>query len=158
MKQLITFLFLAITGAFLAQDCTFKEDTVFIHSEKKTVNTEYLETILKNKSRVQLIKANQNKLFVKLIVTENLYFDKVDRLEIKSGSKSFYVKDTKQHKLDKYTGYYLVEIYQNYAGTLKDEGITSIVFGKAETSFGKSDCNLIKQISKCFYESVAAKK
>ena len=158
MKQLFTFLFVAISGAFLAQDCTFKEDTVFIAAEKKTVNSEFLETTLKNKSRVQLIKAPKNKLFVKLIVTENLYFEKVDQLEIKSGSKSFYAKETKQHQLDKYTGYYLVEIFKNYAGTLKDEGITSIVFGKAETNFGKSDCNQIKQISKCFYESIAAKK
>ena len=158
MKQLFVFLFVVITSAIFAQNCSFKEDTVFIASEKKTVNTEYLETTLKNNSKVQLIKAPKNKLFVKLIVKENLYFNKVDQLEIKSGTKSFYAKDTKQHQLDKYTGYYLVEIYKNYAGTLKEDGITSIVFGKTETSFAKSDCVQIKEISKCFYESIAAKK
>lgn len=159
MKQLCTLLFLTFFwGAFSQGDCHFIQDTVSIPKENKIVNAEYLQTVLKNKSVVQLFKTETNKYYLKLIVTENLYFNKVDILEIKSGGKSFYAKDTKHYQYDKHTGYYIIEIYKNYAGTLKDDGITSIVFGKAETDFGKHDCNQIKQISKCFYENIIAKK
>ena len=48
MKQLLLLFFVAIAGVHLAQDCGFKQDTVFVPSEKKTVNTELLETTLKN--------------------------------------------------------------------------------------------------------------
>ena len=43
-------------------------------------------------------------------------------------------------------------------GTEKDEGITSIVFGGAETDFTKQDANQIKKISRCFYEANYRKK
>lgn len=159
MKQLFTVLFLLFFLAGFAQsDCAFIKDTVRIPKDNKVIDTEYLQTTLKNKSVVQLIKAPAGKFYLKIIVTENLYFDKVDMLEIISGSKSIFYKDTKHYQNDKHSGYYVVEVGKNYVSTLKDNGITSIVFGKVETSFGKSDCNQVKQISKCFYESISPKK
>ena len=93
-----------------------------------------------------------------MIVTENLYFDKVDMLEVRSGKKSYYVKNTQHYQYEKHKGYYCFEIFKNYIGTLKDDGITAIEFGKVETSFSKSDCNQVKTIAKCFYESIDEKK
>ena len=91
------------------------------------------------------------------MVIENLYFGKIDLLELKSGTKSFYLKETTHYQLDKNTGYYLLEIYKNYIGTLKDNGLTAIQFGKAETIYSKQDCNQVKQIAKCFYENIDTK-
>jgi len=157
MKHRFFLFFLFITGILSAQtDCIFKRDTVFIHKENKTVNAEILQVDLK-KSFVQFIKTDANKYYMKISVSENLYFDRVDQLEIRSGSKSFYVKDAKQFQTNKHTGYFEVELFKNYAVTLKDEGITSLVFNKAETSFQKQDRVLIKQAAKCFYEAISKK-
>lgn len=158
MKLTLTFLLLCLLRLLPAQDCTYKSDTIFVPKEKKVLQSELLEVTFKNNSVVQLIKAPNNKMYMKMIVTENLYFDKTDQLEVKSGSKSFYVKDATHFQYNKHKGYYIFEIYKNYVGTLKDDGLTSILFGKAETEFTKSDSNQIKKIAKCFYESIASKK
>lgn len=158
MKQFLIFIFLLYSGLFIAQNnCSFIKDTLFIPKENKTIEGEYLETTLK-KSVVSLIKTGGNKYYLKIVVTENLYFDHVDELEIRSGKKSFYAKDTKQFQLDKHSAFYVVELYKNYVGTLKDDGITALVFNKAETEFTKQDCSQVKQISKCFYDAISAKK
>lgn len=159
MKQILIVLFFFFSALLCAQsNCVFVKDTFYIPKENKTINGEYLETVFKNKTKVQLIKSETNKFYLKMCVFENLYFDKVDVLEIRSGTKSFYAKETKQFQLDKHTGFYVVELYKNYVATLKEDGITSIVFNKAETIFTKQDCSQIKQISKCFYEAVSTKK
>lgn len=139
-------------------DCAFKNDTVFIPKENKVINGSYLQTTLKNKSNFIIYKSDNNRFFIKLIVTENLYFNKVDLLEFKSGSKSIFFKDTKHFQNDKNSGYYVVEVWKNYIGTLTEDGLTGIQFGKAETAYTKQDCNQIKQIAKCFYESISVSK
>jgi hypothetical protein len=138
-------------------DCEFKADTVYIPKFNKVINGEVLQTAFKNRSILQLIKGEANTFFLKLIVTENLYFNKVDQLEIKSGTKSFYAKETKHYELDKNTGFYVIEIWKNYIATLKDDGITAITFGSATTEFTKQDATNAKQIAKCFYEKISAK-
>lgn len=159
MKTLTVIIFLFISGLFVSQNnCSFTKDTVYIPKENKTVDAEYLETVFKNKSSVKLIKTTSNKYYLKITITENLYFDRVDVLEIRSGNKSFYAKETKQFQLDKHTAYYVVELYKNYVATLKDEGITALVFNKAETLFTKQDCTQAKQIAKCFYDAISVKK
>lgn len=158
MRFVFTLSFFCFMNMLLAQDCSFKSDTIFIPKDKKTLQSEILETTLRNGSVVQLIKAPNGKLYMKLIVTENLYFDKIDQLEVKSGSKSFYVKDAKHYQYDKHKGYYIFEIYKNYVVTLKDDGLTGLLFGKAETEFTRSDSNLIKKSATCFYASLTEKK
>lgn len=138
--------------------CAVKQDTVFMPKENKVIETEILEANLKSGGIGLLIKTENNRYFLKLVVTENLYFNKTEQLEIISGSKSTFYKDTKQFQYDKHRGYYIVEVFKNYIATLKEYGITSLVFGKAETKFSKQDCNQIKQIAKCLYESISAKK
>jgi hypothetical protein len=159
MKQFLLFIFVIVSCAATAQaNCPFTKDTLTLPKENKTLNGDKLEATFKEKSVVQLFKADNGKYYMKLMVNQNLYFDKVDVLEIRSGSKSFYAKDTKQYQLDKHTGYFVVELYKNYIATLKEDGMTSIFFNKAETDFTKQDCAQVKQLARCFYDVIAAKK
>lgn len=139
-------------------DFTFIKDTIRIPKENKVVDTEYLITSLKNGTTLQLAKANTAKFYLRICTSENLYFGKTDMLEIRSGSKSFFAKETTNYELSKNSGYYIIEIYKNYIGTLKEDGITAFAFGKAVTTFSKQDCNQVKQMAKHFYESVCTKK
>lgn len=138
--------------------CAFVNDTLFLPKENKVVNGEYLEANFKNKTQVRLYKTENNKYYLKFVVRENLYFDKVDVLEIQSGNKSFYAKETKQIQCDKYSAMYIVEVFKNYIGTIKDDGITAIIFNKAQTTYTKQDSNQAKQMAKCLYEVINAKK
>ncbi|MBL7922371.1 MAG: hypothetical protein JNJ40_18795 [Bacteroidia bacterium] len=156
---IITFLFFGFFGhSQKAGDFSFISDTIRIPKENKVIQADYVITSLKNGSTIQLVKAPANKFYMRICTNENLYFGKKDMMEIKSGSKSFYAKETTNYELSKNSGYYVIEIYKNYIGTLKDDGITGIVFGKAETAFSKQDCNQVKQMAKYFYESITAKK
>lgn len=141
-------------------DCesAFRQDTMFIPKEQRAVNGEYVEATLKNLSVVRLFKSNEGKFYMKLLVTEDFYFDKTDVLEIRSGSKSYYAKDTKQYKVNKTTGLYVIEIYKNYIATLKEDGITSIVFSHAETDFTRQDASLVRKMARCFYDAAFVKK
>lgn len=133
-------------------------DTVLTTTKQKITDGEFIETTLKNNSIVRLYKLKNNKYYLKLIVSENLYFDKIDLLEVQSGTRSYYEKDIKQHELNKSTGYFVFEVYRNYIATLRDEGITAIVFGKVETDFSKQDASQIRHMAKCFYENIVVKK
>jgi hypothetical protein len=156
MKILRFVLFLLfVQQGFAQNDCTFKHDLIFIAQENKEMQADYLEVDLKNKARLQLFKTNSNRYFLKLIVTQNLFLEKKCMLELKSGSKSFFQKDAICYQYERFSGYYLVEILKNYVLTLKNEGLTGVVFCNLETKFGKQDSNKIKMISKCFYESIA---
>lgn len=160
-SRFISFLFLLLALACRSQEgcgAGFKQDTLFLPAEKKTIAGEYLEASLKNKSLVRLYKTAGNKYYLKLVVTENLYFDKTDKLEIQSGGMSYTEPKIIQYELDKSTGYYVFEIFKNYVATLKDEGITAIVFGKAVTDFSRQDAKKIRDISKCLYETIVASK
>ncbi|MDP1802763.1 MAG: hypothetical protein Q8L81_15485 [Bacteroidota bacterium] len=139
-------------------DFAFIKDTIRIPKENKVVNSEYLITTLKNGTTVQLAKASTGKFYLRICTSENLYFGKTDMLEIKSGSKSFFAKETTNYELSKNSGFYVIEIFKNYIGTLKEDGITGFTFGKAVTTFSKQDCNQVKQMAKHFYENVCAKK
>lgn len=139
-------------------DFTILKDTVRIPKENKVYESQYVITTLKNGSTIQLIKSSNNKFYMRIVTSENLYFDKKDVLEIQSGSKSFFAKETTNYALNKNTGYYVVEIFKNYVGTLKEDGITGLVFGEAETTYSKQDCNQIKQMAKYFYESFCVQK
>jgi hypothetical protein len=155
---IITFLFFGFLGLSQhAGDFSFIKDTVRVPQENKVFDSEYVISSLKSGTTIQLVKAGNAKFYLRICTSENLYFGKTDVLEIKSGSRSWSVKTT-NHGLDKNKGYYIVEVQKNYIGTLKDDGITGIVFGKASTPFSKQDCNQVKQMAKYFYESTWAKK
>ena len=137
---------------------TIIKDTVRIPKENKVLNSEYVITTLKNGTTFQLIKSSNSKYYLKIVTSENLYFDKTDVLEIKSGKKSFFAKETTNFQLNKNTGFYVVEVFKNYIGTIKDDGITGLQFDKAVTAYNKQDCNQIKHMANYFYESFCVQK
>ena len=125
----------------------------------KIVEGEYIETTLKDQSQFRILRTDDDKYYLRFVVKKNFYFNKTDVLEIRSGSKSYYVKNTTQHKVNKTTGIFVVEIFKNYLmTTLKDEGISSLYFAQAETDFTRQDTKQIKEISRCFYTKVTGKK
>jgi len=160
IQFLVFFLILSIAKA----DCqtavpiTFVSDTMSITGKEEIVEGEYIETVLKNLSVVRLFKTNDGHFYIRFIITKNFYFDKVDVLEIKSGSKSYYAKDTRQFKVDKNSGLYIVEIFPNYINTIKNNGITGLYFAQAETKFTRQDANQIRKIAEFFYDSITASK
>ncbi len=155
---IVTVFFGRIGYSQKSADFTFLKDTVRIPKEGKALDSEYLITTLKNGSTLQLLKASNNKFYLRICTSENIYFNKTDMLEIRSGSKSFYAKETTNYQLGKNSGYFVIEVFKNYIATLKDDGITGFIFGKAETSYSKQDCNQVKQMAKFFYETHWPKK
>jgi hypothetical protein len=141
-----------------AQDvCAFIPDTMSVPGQGTILQGDYIETTLKNQSEVRFFRAKGNKLYLRMIVTENFYFDKVDMLEIRSETKSFYAKNTRQHKVSKTKGLYIVEIFPNYLSTLKEYGITGIAFGQAETRFTRQDARQVKAIASCLHSNLSNK-
>ncbi|MCA0431058.1 MAG: hypothetical protein LCH32_11225 [Bacteroidetes bacterium] len=161
MKSQIIYILLGllfITNVIIAQsDCSFTNDTIFIVEQNKTLSGKSIKTNFKNNSEFKIIKVDDGKFYIQLSVTENLYFDKKDNLELESNGKSILFKNVLHQQLNKYTGLYVVEIWKNYIATLKDEGLTSITFNKAKTKFYKSDSKAVKQIANCFYNETNTK-
>jgi hypothetical protein len=163
--RFILFALLFLIQAFKSQSaCEFEflKDTLTIPEEGKILEGLSLETTLKNLSVIKIFQSNDQKddhLYLRILVTKNFYFNKVDKLELRSGSKSYWVKpDSKQYKVSKTMGLFVVRVAKNYIVTLKEEGITSLVFSGAETDFTKTDAQQIKKISRCFYETIYRKK
>jgi hypothetical protein len=155
---LVSVLFFGFSGYSQASaDLTIMRDTIRIPKEYRTINAEYLITTLKSGTTIQLIKSPEKRYYLRIVTSDNLYFEKTDVLEIQSGSRSLSIKTT-NYELNKNTGYYIVEVGKNYIATLKDDGITGLVFGKAETKYSKQDCIQIKQMAKFFYESFCTTK
>lgn len=139
-------------------ETAFVKDTMSLPDLSKILQGEYIETTLKDFSSVRLFKTEDEKFYIRFIVKKNFYFNKIDVLEIRSGSKSIYPKDVKQYKINKITGLFVVEVPKNYITTLRNDGITSLYFAKTETDFTRQDTRQIKEISKCLYDAITVKK
>lgn len=161
-RNCILFYFVVLTALYKAQpivcESSFVKDTMSVPESGKVLEGEYIETTLKDLSMVRIFHTNDDKYYLRFIVKKNFYFNKTDVLEIRSGSKSYYVKNTTQYKIDKTTGVFVVEIFKNYLTTLKEEGMTSLYFSKAETDFTRQDTRQIREISKCVYTANKGKK
>jgi hypothetical protein len=161
MKKLLLILSLIfIITEYQGQECgmSFTRDTLSLPGENRTVEGEYVEALTRNGSSIRLLVTDDRKIFLRMMVTENFYFNKVDVLEIQSGSKSYYVKNCRQHKLSKTQGLFVTELYSNYLITLKEWGITGIVFAQAETHFNRKDAAEVKKIATCALEALAKNK
>lgn len=157
MKYLYIFLFLLTLTVSKAQtSCAFTEDTLYLPMTGKTLPASYIEVVTKNNSRIQLFRQGGN-YYLRIIATINLYFGKTDVLEIKSGNKSFFSKNTTQLERDKDHGSYTVQVYKNYIATLRDYGITGIKFGAAETRYEGRDTEAVRKMANCFYETINTK-
>lgn len=156
---LITSLFfLSVLNAQNTCEMGFVRDSLFIEKDNVFVGADGLKTpALKEGGEVKLFKV-QNKYYLMILCKSHLYFDLVHDLEIRSGSKSMFSKGIKQHQKDKYTAFFVVEIFKNYIATLKDDGITSYVFNTKEVAYTKSEIKEIKKIANCFYQTINVKK
>ncbi|MBX3164268.1 MAG: hypothetical protein KF900_07280 [Bacteroidetes bacterium] len=155
-KNIIGLLFLVLAFAGKGQvvcETPFVSDTMTCLKDHKTLEGEYVETTLKNQTVVRLYRAKGGKLFLRFIITKNFYFDREGTLEIVSGKKSYYEHDCRQYKISKTSGMYMLEIQKNYLATLKEYGITALVFNNAETKFTKQDAAQIKKMAKCVYDT-----
>lgn len=132
----------------------FVTDSLFIEKDNNYISADGLVTpVFKGGNQIKLFKVG-NKYYLTIITKSNIYFDMISDLEIKSGAKSMWPKNVKQHQKDKHTAFFVVEVGKNYIATLKDEGITSYVFNKTETAFSKQEIKEIKKIAACFYQTI----
>lgn len=146
--------FVFLSTNLLAQNCAdiLVPDSIYKPSEQKKVPGKVMTTNLKNGGKVQLITAG-GKYLLKIIPNEKLGFVESGPLEIKSGNKSFFVKNATLYNIKEPEAYFLVDVMINYIATLKDDGITSILFNtKFESKLQKEDTGNIKKMSRCFYE------
>ncbi len=132
----------------------FVPDSLYNEKEKTFSLADALKTPeLSNRAQISLFKQG-NRYFMNITVKDNLYFDKIDDLELISGSKSWTLRSIKQNQKDKFTSFFVFEVYKNYINTLKEDGITSYVFNKKESKLSKQDVKEIKKIATCFYKTI----
>jgi hypothetical protein len=154
----VTLFYLFSASAQEKCETTFVPDTLTPPGSSVTLTGQSVEATMKNLSRVKLFKGDSGQIFLQFKITENFYFNKIDILEIQSGTKSYYAKDTKQYKLSRSQGQFTIEIFRNYVWTLKELGITALVFGSSKTEFSKQDTKEVKKIATCVFETIADKK
>ena len=163
MKKKLSVFFIIFFYLFSASEqekceTTFVPDTLTAPGASATLSGQSVEATMKNLSKLKLFKSDDGRIFLRIIITEKFYFNKVDVLEIQSGTKSYYAKDTKQYKLSRSQGQFTIEIFRNYVWTLKELGITALVFGPSTTDFTKQDTKEVKKIATCVFETIADKK
>jgi hypothetical protein len=168
VPKLLVFTFLVfVSGLSLGQEVScensFTPDTFTVYlgeraTEGKLYEGEMISTTLKNKSVVQMYAVDRKRFFIRIYITENFYFNKIDLLTIESGKWTYPVKNCKQHKISKTQGMYVFEVQKNYLATLRDEGMSKLVFAGAETDFTRNDGQQIKKMCRCFYETMFGKK
>ncbi|MBS1634428.1 MAG: hypothetical protein JST26_00805 [Bacteroidetes bacterium] len=158
--RILAVLLLFISCGLSAQEnCEFTQGTCDLPGEKQAgLQVSMLDNTIKNNYHIQLIDYNHTKQFLKIIVTDNLGFGKTASLLLKSGSKQIFFKSVTLKPIDKTSAYFIVDLYSNYVVTLKEYGLTNIIFNdNMEFVIPRQDSETIKQSAKCFY-SLTTKK
>lgn len=135
---------------------SFVRDTMTLTGTEKVISGEYLETTLRDQHVVRMFLADDQKVYVRFIVARNFYFGKNGSLEILSGSKTYTIKNLTQYKVSKTRGLFVSEIFTNYLTTLRNEGMSSIIFNQAETKFSRLDTKKIKRMAAQFQDAYLA--
>jgi len=138
--------------------CSFKSDSVVVNRfDYKKEFVEMMEVTIKNNYQLQFIKAGKT-TFLKIIVRDNLGFGQIGEFMLVCGKKQIYNKDTKLVPIDKTSGYFVIELNPNYIQTLKDLGLTKLIFrDTVEFLIPKTDSDKIKQTATCFFDMVVPK-
>ncbi len=151
---------LYILALLTACHCTFSQncsdqlvtDSLYKPSEKTSCLVSVLNCPLKNGGSIQFIN-NKGKLILKITPNQKLGFLDAGSLQIKSGTKSFFLRNTTLYNHKEPNAYFLVDVLINYVATLRDDGLTSLVFNeKFEAVFPGEDQKNIRRTAKCFYE------
>lgn len=154
LNKTLIFTLVFLAGILKSQSCKelFVNDSLFKPNEKIKVPVKTLNCALKNGGMLQLIN-NNGKYILKLSLSDKLGLMETGPLEIKSGNRSFFVKNATLYDIKESHPYFLIDVLINYIGTLKDDGINSVIFnGKFEAKLSREDSNQIKKTAKCFYE------
>lgn len=142
---------LAFTGLHAQQPCAFASDSCALPPANVKAAVEMLDVKIKSNYHIQLIRQGP-KQFIRIIVTDNLGFGKTAPLLLRSGSKQMYFKSAKLSVIDPSQACFVLELYPNYVITLKEEGLTSLVFNNTmQYSVPRQDSEAIKELAKCFY-------
>lgn len=153
MIKKIYILFLLVCSSYVfSQPCKDQliSDSLFKPNDNSTVAVSSLNCALKNGGGIQFLNQN-GKYFLKIKPNQKIGFDEKGSLELKSGSKSFFVKNAILIDAKKPEPYFVVDIQLNYVATLKESGLTSLIFNTFEVKFAKQDVENIRETAKCFY-------
>lgn len=157
LKKLYIFFSVVFVYANAQNPCInqFINDSIVKPGATEAVVVNALTYSLKNGGVVQLIK-DEEKMYLRLKLREKLGFVSDGPLELISGSKSIRFK-TKFYDIDKPTPYFILPIGINYVATLKEYGLSNLLFNSHEVKFSKEESKGIKEIASCFYATNAKK-
>lgn len=150
---------LASLNCFAQTKCnqSLVTDSCTLESPSKKELVQLMQVKIKNNYQVQFIKQGQ-RTFLKIIVRDNLGYGKTGPLLLYSNKKQYFTKSIKLEIIDKASAYFLVDLNSNYLTTIKDNGLTSIVFNQnVEFVIPKQDSELVKQLAACFNEAIGGK-
>ncbi len=163
MQRSILCLFLfcgSIAFAQLPCDKGFRTDTSIVNRftyAKEEV--ELMEVTIKNNYQLQFIRSKDKKTYLRIIVRDNLGFGQIGEFMLICGKKQIYDKDVKLVPIDKSSGWFLLELNPNYIQTLRDLGLTKIIFrDTVEFLVPKADSEKIRQTAGCFFDAVVPKE
>jgi len=157
MKFLILCLAALLSLNSLAQSkCKYSliSDSCALQNSAQKELVELMEIKIKNNYNVQFIKQGAKK-YLKIIVRDNLGYGQTGSLLLYSNKKQYFTKSITLQTIDKNSAYFLLELNPNYLLTLKENGLTSIIFKeKIEFTIPKQDSEAVKQLATCFAEAV----
>lgn len=118
---------------------------------------ELMEVSIKNNYQVQFILKDK-KTYLRIIVRDNLGFGQIGEFKLICGKKQIYDKDIKLVQIDKGSGWFVIELNPNYIQTIRDLGISRIIFrDTVEFVVPKADSEKIRQVAACFFDAVIPK-
>ena len=136
---------------------SLRTDSCMLPLNKEKQEVQVLGVKIKNDYQIQFIKHYPIN-YLKIIVKDNLGFGQTSSLLLLSNKKQYYTKTIKLEIIDKSSAYFLLELNSNYLITLKENGLTTIIFNeKVEFVIPKTDSELIKKTAHCFYENIIIK-
>lgn len=152
MKNIMVLcLLMLITGLKAQHECHFSSDSCLIPPGNKKLPVELIDVKMKNNAHVQFLRCS-GRLFLRIVLTDNLGYGKTGPLLLKSGTKQMYYKSATLSMPGKEAACFILELYPNYEVTLREYGLSNIVFnGNAEFSVPHQDSELIKESARCFY-------
>lgn len=161
MKRSLTLLLLMHgCAAFTQVPCSenFRIDTTVINRftyAREAV--EMMEVTIKHDYQIQFIR-NNDKTFLRIVARDNLGFGQIGEFVLICGKKQIYDKDVKLVTIDKSSGWFILELNPNYIQTIRDLGISRIIFrDTVEFVVPKSDSEKIRQTASCFFDAVVPK-
>ena len=158
MKNLFLISFFSfVISSYGQNNCDYKltTDSCSLQNSKMKELVEFMEVKIKSNYFIQFIKLDK-KVYLKIIVRDNLGFGKKGSLLLLSNKKQIYIRSLELQIIDKSSAYFLIALNEtNYLENIKEFGLTSILFNEtAEFSIPKSDSDQIKKAANCFYEFV----